>query len=233
MHGKFNKPLQCLHLDPTRTRFQVWPVGEVPGPVKDSFDQLPPDNYLDASTVYRFRSYGCGEVEDGRFTYTGAPAFIQDRRYNAFMGGLPRTFGPLSDMVKDYLKETIFEQIFLPLLAPGYRHDFGIHQIRITATPSLAGLPAPEGLHQDGFDFVSILMVGVDNGVGAKCMLFDIQDDEQVVFEASLPENSILIFNDRTYKHYTTPLTPRQPGAAQRDVFIFTISRRIHEEQAV
>ncbi|WP_306599950.1 2OG-Fe dioxygenase family protein [Geothrix sp. 21YS21S-2] len=228
-----NTILQCLQLDPAKTRFQVWPVGEVPESVKRSFDELPADAYLDAPRAYRFRSYGCGEVEDGRFSYLGAPPFIQDPRYNVFKGGVHRTFGPLSSQVKRYLETTLLKKIFLPILPPAPGYDVGIHQIRVIAGPSLVGLPAPEGVHQDGFDFVSILMVGVENGMGAKCMLYDLQDNERIVLEATIPENTLFIFNDRTYKHYTTALTPMRSGPARRDVFIFTISRRMLHGQAV
>jgi hypothetical protein len=48
-------------------------------------------------------------------------------------------------------------------LTPAPAWHVEAHQFRIEARPGQAGQPTPEGMHQDGVDWVLVLMVGRHN----------------------------------------------------------------------
>ena len=107
---------------------------------------------------------------------------------------------------------------------PGDKFTIGVHQIRIVANDDDMGKPAPEGIHRDGFDFVAVVAVARTNVNGGVTMLVDLDDYNKALFEDTLESGEAIVFDDRIVAHYTTPITPRYPGAASRDVFVVTFS---------
>jgi hypothetical protein len=93
-----------------------------------------------------------------------------------------------------------------------------VHQIRITATPAEPGLPAPEGIHQDGTDFLSLHLIRRRNVDGAESTIYDLEKRSIRRLTLLEPLDS-MILEDPRIMHGVTPVRPadgRTP--ATRDI---------------
>jgi len=84
------------------------------------------------------------------------------------------------------------------------------------------GKPAPEGIHQDGFDYVMVSCLSLKNVSGGDSILVDAKNHSQIIYDKALEETECLLFNDRAYAHYASPIIPKMPGICTRDVFVTT-----------
>jgi hypothetical protein len=89
-----------------------------------------------------------------------------------------------------------------------------IHQIRIIASPGEPGLPAPEGVHQDGTDFLTLHLVRRHNIAGGETTIYDL--DRQPIGKYTMREPlDSLILEDARIMHGVTPVHSadgRTPG---------------------
>ena len=89
-----------------------------------------------------------------------------------------------------------------------------IHQIRIIATPEEPGLPAPEGIHQDGTDFLTLHLVRRRNIGGGETKIYDLH--RQLIGNYTMREPlDSLILQDPRIMHGVTPVHSadgRTPG---------------------
>ena len=93
-----------------------------------------------------------------------------------------------------------------------------VHQIRIVALPGEPGLPAPEGVHQDGTDFLTLHLVRRHNIVGAETTIFD-RDRRPIAHHTMREPLDSFILEDPRVWHGVTPVHAadgRTPGT--RDV---------------
>lgn len=217
-----NKLDNYVNLD--NFKYKLFPIDPVPTQIAKTFDNLVHDQYLQSSFQYRSRRYACGKLHQRKFTFLEQQLFFQNKYVNKLIGGVQRDFPTLEKETKSYIESEIMEKLYAEILDPEKSYSIGIHQIRIWANHHSAGLPAPEGVHQDGFDFVSILVVNLNNVCGAKNLLLDVETQKNLKYEAYLPENTIFMFNDRAYSHYATAVTPKIPGDAVRDIFVFSVN---------
>jgi 2-keto-4-pentenoate hydratase/2-oxohepta-3-ene-1,7-dioic acid hydratase in catechol pathway len=144
------------------------------------WDHLEEDRYLERGARFRLRRYGryYWSPSDGAFEPLPHAPYFQPPGENSYAGGIDRTFAPLlPDSVFNPLLHALVESTFDCLPLAQDRQDktweVRIHQIRIVATPSAPGLPAPEGIHQDGTDFLTLHMVCRHNVEGAETTLYD------------------------------------------------------------
>jgi hypothetical protein len=80
-----------------------------------------------------------------------------------------------------------------------------IHQIRIVAGPQEPGLPAPEGVHQDGTDFLTLHLVCRSNVAGGETTIYDLR--RQPIQRLTLREAlDSLIIEDPRVLHGVTPV---------------------------
>ncbi len=127
------------------------PAGSV-APLQGFFDQLPVDPYIQGR--FRERRYGRVEKEGSRFYPLDNGVFFQAAAINKFLGDVPRTYAELDPAF-------VAHPTFQLMLARFARHTrladgqaIGIHQMRIVTGEGESVPPAPEGVHQDGFDFI-------------------------------------------------------------------------------
>ena len=80
---------------------------------------------------------------------------------------------------------------------------------------------APEGIHQDGFDFLAIICVNSLNVKGGVSYIF-LASDHKLVFETILLPNTSILLSDKHFAHYTLSIYPELPGIAKRDVIVTT-----------
>lgn len=193
--------------------------------LNNSFTDLPRDEYLRGDFFFRQRRYQTGHIAQGLLSWHElAGEFMQAENINHYAGGVYRKFPPILSSCLDDIGRHIVMTAYHAL--PEADYEFGVHQIRIVADEDHAGRPTPEGIHQDGFDYVAVSCVGVQNLSGGTSVIVKGDDYCDVVFEADLSPGDMLIFSDRLFAHYTSNIIPRLPGVAVRDVVVTTFLTR-------
>jgi hypothetical protein len=100
-----------------------------------------------------------------------------------------------------------------------------VHQFRIEARPGEAGRPTPEGMHQDGVDWVLVLMVGRVNIAEGETSIHALDRKLLGSFTLREPLDSALVDDHRVF-HGVTPVQPLDPALpAHRDVLVVTFRR--------
>lgn len=183
-----------------------------------SFARLPADHYVEGDFRRRRLSRFQGAEP---FVHLPHQAFMQSDYVNRLLGNIQREYEELDD-------ELIAHPAFHALLKTyctffGTRADMvlGVHQIRIRCADDLQGQPAPEGIHQDGFDWIAIFCIARQGVEGGLTQLFEDPHQPPVFSKALRPGDAVFV-NDRRAWHYTTPVTPSGPGEGHRDVFVIT-----------
>lgn len=195
---------------------------------KNSWNDLPADNYLDDKGKYRYRRYAVFQSIAGTLHKLPLEPHYQTLKYNHLHGGLHRHF---SEIKPSEIKSSILNRLIewnLQLISTTEHNNWKIqcHQFRICATENEAGKPSPEGIHQDGADYVFIMLVDRHNVMGASSSIHD--KSGHVIYETTMtkPGESILV-NDRRYWHGVSNIYPKDKAIkdAYRDVLVMTFHR--------
>ncbi len=191
--------------------------------LRASFDQLPVDDFMHSTDSYRYRRYQAAKLINNELRWSETvQAFSQSKLINGYAGDAKRVFALIEDPTKKAYQDAVLPDI-LKQIRSGKTYDLGVHQIRITTSDEIVGRPAPEGIHQDGFDFIHIACITARNVVGGTSILFEADDKNEECFSATLGECETLFFNDRILAHYASPIVPRLPGQGYRDVFVTSL----------
>jgi hypothetical protein len=187
----------------------------------DDWERLEPDRYLQDGARFRLRRYG---------RYRWAPAndslsplvqeaYFQPAEENSYAGGVARAFAPLlPDTAHNPFLHALVRLTFASLPLSDDRRtapwEVRVHQIRIVASPGQPGHPAPEGVHQDGTDFLTLHMVRRQNVVGAETTIYDLE--RRPVFRCTLrdPLDSFILEDPRVLHGVTSVQSAdgRTPG---------------------
>jgi hypothetical protein len=191
-----------------------------PAAFKPFFNDLPVDPNIKGH--YRYRRLSRFRItEDGVIKLPHGYLF-QSKDYNPLVGDLKREFGELNDELVDLEMFKALLLAFRDLCALRAGAEIGVHQIRTTCTSESFGDPAPEGIHQDGADFICIYSVDRNNVEGAETHLYTSKSGETSVFNKTLYPGELVLVNDRKFFHYTTSVRPASQGQGTRDVFVLT-----------
>ena len=193
-----------------------------------SWDDLGLDTYMADGGRYRKRRFATFLVtEHGAVRKPDQPHY-QSRDYNALNGGIARWFEPVQDAVADgaafQAVLRLCHQVFDGLTpAPGWHVE--AHQFRIEARPDQAGQPTPEGMHQDGVDWVLVLMVGRVNIASGTTSVHGLDRAALGSFTLEAPMDSAVLDDHRVF-HGVTAVRPLDPSLpAHRDVLVVTFRR--------
>ncbi|MBE9058637.1 2OG-Fe dioxygenase family protein [Sphaerospermopsis sp. LEGE 08334] len=183
------------------------------------FQNLPVDPYIKGK--YRSRRLSRVMVAENKLIKLSHGYLCQSREYNPLLGDIKREFAELEDGL---IELEIFKNLVLAFIDSCKLHpeaEIGIHQIRTTCSPGHLGNPAPEGIHQDGTDFIGIFSVGRDNIKGGETHLYTAKK-EKPVFHKILQPGELLLVNDHEFFHFTSPIKSENPAPGTRDVFVLT-----------
>ena len=198
-------------------------VGDLKTVFASSFSTLKVDPNMKKGDGYRYRAFAVGDILEGEASVSRhSEVFNQSKKLNKYQGGIDRSF-PLVDMD---VAQAVARYIIMPYIYPKLPiadYHFGIHQIRTVTTDLITGRPAPEGIHQDGFDYVAVVCVEIFNITGGNSLLVDAKDHQRIVINQILQEGQMILFDDRSYAHYASPIVPLLPGQGHRDVFVVTL----------
>ncbi len=193
-----------------------------------SWDDLGLDTYMADGGRYRKRRHAAFHATVSGAVRKAHQPHYQSRDYNALNGGIARWFDPVTAAVADGPAFQAILRLCTGLFdgltpAPGWHVE--AHQFRIEARPDQAGQPTPEGMHQDGVDWVLVLMVGRRNIASGTTTIHGLDRGLLGSFTLEAPMDAALLDDHRVFHGVTAvqPLDPAQP--AHRDVLVLTFRR--------
>ena len=196
-----------------------------------SWDDLGLDTYMADGGRYRKRRHAAFAADAAGIRRKPAQPHYQSRDFNALNGGIARWFAPMTDTTADgpafgaILR--LCHGLFDGLTPAGNGHAWHIeaHQFRIEARPGHAGQPTPEGMHQDGVDWVLVLMVARVNIASGTTTIHGLDRRPLGSFTLQAPMDAALLDDHRVF-HGVTAVEPLDPGQhAYRDVLVLTFRR--------
>lgn len=187
--------------------------------VKPSFDNLPDNPYADGA--FRKRRYSVVKMQQGELTLQPTKAFVQDDSINNFQGNIERTYENLEQslLASAGMKRIVEE--FRTMTGISDDRDIEIHQFRMLAIESDTR-PAPEGVHQDGFDHVCVCGVSHENLEGGELLVYE-HKEAKPCFKMEIKDGMFALIDDRQVWHNATPMNKiddSKPGYL--DCFVLT-----------
>ena len=193
-----------------------------------TWDDLGLDTYMADGGRYRKRRHAAFAVSGDGAVHKPAQPHYQSRDFNTLNGGIARWFDPVTDGAAD---SAAFQAILRTChtlfdgLTPAPAWHVEAHQFRIEARPGQLGQPTPEGMHQDGVDWVLVLMIGRVNIALGTTSIHGLDRALLGSFTLEAPMDAALVDDHRVFHGVTAvqPLDPAQP--AHRDVLVLTFRR--------
>ncbi|MBV8914782.1 MAG: 2OG-Fe dioxygenase family protein [Acetobacteraceae bacterium] len=193
-----------------------------------SWDDLGQDTYMADGGRYRKRRHAAFRADPGGVTRKAHQPHYQSRDYNALNGGIARWFEPLADSTaatSSFQGILGFCNELFSALTPAPAWHVEVHQFRIEARPEEAGKPTPEGVHQDGVDWVLVLMVHRENIAEGETSIHGLDRLLLGSFTLREPLDAALLDDHRVF-HGVTPVRRVDPARpAHRDVLVVTFRR--------
>ena len=168
------------------------------------YGNLPEDTYTEGG--FRFRRFSKFNYNpaSGSLTRCAAETFTQGKDINNFLGDIVRTY---EEVEEGMLTQPVFRKMFeLFYYQTRTTKNIGVHQMRYRSYDTIPA--APEGPHQDGFDWVGMTMVKKEN-LSEECggvHLFAHLGEP--AFEYCDMTNKFVVVNDRELYHDGTNLSP-------------------------
>ncbi len=193
-----------------------------------TWDDLGLDTYMADGGRYRKRRHAAFLVSRAGVARKPDQPHYQSRDYNALNGGIARWFDPVTSAAAGSAAFGAVLRTCHALfdgLTPAPAWHVEAHQFRIEARPGQAGQPTPEGMHQDGVDWVLVLMVGRVNIASGTTSIHGLDRTLLGSFTLEAPMDAALVDDHRVFHGVTPvqPLDPEQP--AHRDVLVVTFRR--------
>jgi hypothetical protein len=178
------------------------------------WDHLELDMYLAEGAKFRLRRYGrfYWSPVDDLLTALPHRSYFQPKDGNSYAGGIEREFALLlPETVQNPFLHALVRTTFacLPIPDGGMETawEVRVHQIRVVASEKVPGLPAPEGIHQDGTDFLTLHLVRRRNIAGGESTIYDLERRPIQSFTMREPLDS-MILEDPRIMHGVTPVVP-------------------------
>ena len=198
-----------------------------------SWDDLGTDTYMADGGRYRKRRHAAFRATGAGFTRKPAQPHYQSRDFNALNGGIARWFEPMLPEVAEGAAFGAIMRLCTGLfdgLTPAAAWHVEAHQFRIEAKPGVVGQPTPEGMHQDGVDWVLVLMVARDNIASGTTSIHGLDRGLLGSFTLEAPMDAALVDDHRVF-HGVTAVQPLDPALpAHRDVLVLTFRQEGRRE---
>jgi hypothetical protein len=177
----------------------------------EDWENLELDRYLKNGATFRRRRYGryCWSPDSDTLLPLAHEAYFQPAEENSYAGGLVREFAPLlpHTVQNPFLVSLVrcaFSWLPIAVERVGKTWEVRIHQIRILASAEERGEPSPEGIHQDGTDFLTLHLVRRANITGAESTIYDLNC--RPLFRNTLREPlDSFVLEDPRIMHGVTP----------------------------
>jgi hypothetical protein len=194
----------------------------------DSWNGLPPDEYMADGGRYRRRRHAVYLAEASGLTRQPDEPHFQSLAYNPLNGGVARWFAPIRSDIGDgaTLRSVIglLVSVSNQIRGTTCRWRVEVHQFRIEARAGEAGQPTPEGMHRDGVDFVLVMLIGRVNAAHGVTTIADAAGVPLVNIGLSQPFEA-MILDDARVRHGVSPIGPVDAARpAIRDALVVTLS---------
>jgi len=190
---------------------QLDQLGKAVRELKGSFNGLPVTEHKDGK--YRLRRYSVIKLrtsfwnaeEEAEIERLEHRTFEQSEDYNQHQGGMARDFEEIEDSVlqSDGMKEICltFRQAFD--LTDG--QEIEIHQMRVITEEDGIAKVSPEGVHQDGYDYIAMVGIGRFNVHGGELLLYN--DKKATPFmNRALKDGEMAMVRDDRLWHNASPI---------------------------
>jgi len=194
---------------------------------KASWNYLKPDPYLVEGGAFRLRRYAVLKWQNAVLQAMTPEAHFQSKQYNSIYGDIERVFASITPSVLQsaFLKMLIQQIIALFDRKATSAWRVQCHQFRINASLAEVGKPTPEGVHQDGADYVFIMLLERQGITGGVSELFD-QNKQRVAATVLKKSGDAILLNDKVLWHSVTNIQPKQGVTkGHRDVLVLTFHR--------
>lgn len=170
-----------------------------------SFPKLPADPYADDGL--RSRRYSRFKMtENGTLERRRHKDFMQTSDINDYVGDVDRQYEEVEDNV---MKDEAFVEMFKQFIARTGMSQSSViecHQIRWHCNNNIK-MPAPEGNHKDGFDYIAMFLINQKNIDGGEIMVFP-EKVSPPVFKKRLDAGEFVVLDDKAMYHNASPLVP-------------------------
>ncbi|WP_281167586.1 2OG-Fe dioxygenase family protein [Ahrensia kielensis] len=196
----------------------------------NSWNDLSSDTYMADGGDYRLRRHATFSAarSGGPVQLEQHQPHYQTTNYNSLNGGVKRHFAPVKhETVENLALKAIltFCSRTFGSLSPLNDWHIELHQFRILAKEN-AGKPTPEGVHQDGVDFVMMSLISRESVIDGETRVHDLNGNEVARFTLTKPMETVLV-NDRRVAHGVTPILPAKVGVSgYRDMLVVTFKRK-------
>ena len=182
----------------------------------EKYNELSIDSSYD-NTIYRRYSL----IDTNTFRVYGTK-FLQSKEYNRTKnGGIIRKYESLNLCQEECFRTVINYFVTQIRTLSGIEcNKCMVHQIRVEVNNDSV-TPVPEGIHQDGYNYVGIMCVSRFNIMGGINKIYTLNEEE--VYSTMLKEGEMIIMNDRKVKHYVSNILRVNPSTnAYRDVLVIS-----------
>ncbi len=198
----------------------------------DAWDRLPLDPYTSQEGGARRRRYGRMRAEptgaDG-FWLEPLPhaTFVQSASLIPQYRGEARRFAPIEpDVMRSSALSALLElDLEIVAAASGRRAEtrLGLHLVRTSVVAGEQRLPAPEGRHQDGHDYVAMHLIRRRRCQGGTSCVYLQGDGGPPVLDATLESPMEgLVIDDRRMEHDVTAIGSTG-GQGYRDMLLVDV----------
>tara|TARA_B100000497_G_C7689177_1_gene418491 strand:- start:531 stop:2462 length:1932 start_codon:yes stop_codon:yes gene_type:complete len=198
--------------------------------IKNAFSNLELDkNYENKRT----RAYSLLDIENiDNIKIIGDLQFYQSANYNNVNGDILRSYKNIDSKILDddcfkYFINTFLSTINKELTKNSIIEKIKyiqVHQIRVYTDSEDEVNLVPEGIHQDGYNFIAMCCVSRINVSGAISHIYD--ESKNIVHSVQLQEGEMLVLNDNKMFHSVSPIQLNKTSikviTGYRDVLIFT-----------
>ncbi|CAM5331664.1 hypothetical protein GCM10010329_37930 [Streptomyces spiroverticillatus] len=202
--------------------FSVFDLPATGSDILESFGDLAFDEYIGNGNRWRRFSQYKLVHKDGAWDFERLPhrPYVTYSKFNPIAGGIRRHYQPIEVDFTEHIQAAC-SQIPLP---EDDVWQINVHQYRVVATKDLQGVVVPEGVHQDGHEFVVISVYRRAGITGAELTLRTGDDKDTPIHTTTIQEGEAVAFDDRALWHYVTDIVPVE-DEGYRDITVVSFSR--------
>ncbi|MEH6444892.1 MAG: 2OG-Fe dioxygenase family protein [Oceanospirillaceae bacterium] len=184
-----------------------------------SFSNLPKSEYLDGA--FRLRRFSHFIYTEQQLTELPIKAFSQNPEINSFQGNVARKYPTIESAV---VESNAFAEMFTKFKQMTDIKDempIEVHQMRILGSKNTITEAAPEGVHQDGFDYLAVFVIDRKNIAGGEICVHPTKE-QAPIFKHAFDNGEFVVLNDKRFWHSAASLQAVNDNLAYMDVFVLT-----------
>jgi hypothetical protein len=203
--------------------FTIIDLRPVPQEILDSYEDCPLDEYMGNQTRYkRFAQYRLAFNGGDRWQFELLPHrdYTAYKQFNHVGGGIRRPYSPIEADLTPFIGDGALGLS----LDTSEDWQINVHQNRTRASIEKPGQLTPEGVHQDGHEYVMIAVLRRHSVTGGETRLWR-RDAPEPFWKGILQPGQAVLLDDKAVWHDVTDVLPENGQPGYRDIFIVAFSR--------